>query len=236
MQCKYNMDLHNIFEDCLVQVVSAEGHKTVSTTHVAEGIFWKAAASVVTAQGEMEKIFLLQSKLYFQWLFLRQKGVLVRWAHGCSDSCSWSWAIFVFNRMLLDVYGFCMFSIVALLHFCTARIGTTQLAKLLGLMLLHQFDGLEEQLLKGLSKPSWLRCNQAPPEVSSLIKEKWLGNSTMSVPWLSVCKTRMMVSPLSCRGVVKIHHIKGDLRGARRLVGRGATWVPRRARLPCCSF
>lgn len=116
MRCKCNKDLHNIFEACLVQVVFSEGLKTVSTTHVAEGIFiWKLVASLVAAQGEMEKLFFLQSKLYFQWLLLRQKGVLVCWVHGCSDSCSWSKAIFGFNHMLLDMYGFCMFSIVALI-------------------------------------------------------------------------------------------------------------------------
>lgn len=61
------------------------------------------------------KIIFLRSKLYFQWLLLRQKGVLVCWVHGCSDSCSQSKAIFGFNHMLLDMYGFCMFSIVALI-------------------------------------------------------------------------------------------------------------------------
>lgn len=39
-------------------------------------------------------------------------------------------------------------------YISTARIGMIQLAKLLGLILLCQFDGLEEQLLKGLSTPS----------------------------------------------------------------------------------
>lgn len=83
MRCKCNKDLHNIFEACLVQVVFSEGLKTVSTTHVAEGIFiWKLVASLVAAQRRDGKIIFSSIKVVFSVVIAKAErcpGVLSTW-------------------------------------------------------------------------------------------------------------------------------------------------------------
>lgn len=117
----------------------------------------------------------------------------------------------------------CMLRVSSCTYISAARTAVMQPAKPPGLLVLWQLSSLCEPSRAAVQRAEcWVRHNQALPEASSLIKEKWLGNSALSVPWFSICKTRMMVSPLSCRVVVKIDHIKGDWKGAQRLLGRCA--------------